>query len=292
MNIIIRKMLYYILLIFIAIWITFPFIWTFLSSIKSGTELYTRSLVLIPEKPDFSRYLGIITGEEKIMASPGQIVGGETLRAFKWGMINSLIVSGFTTLICLIVGSFAAYSFARLKYKGRNLLFSFTAVLRFLPVALLIIPLYLLLRYFSLLDTLLGLIFIYTSFTLPLVIWIMKTFFESLPTELEDAARIDGCGEIGILFRIILPLSLPGLTAAGLLAFIMAYQEFLFALVCTTSLNSKTLPLIMAEFFGRHGMDYGMVCTGAILGILPPFLLALFSQKYIIQGLLAGAIKR
>jgi len=155
----------------------------------------------------------------------------------------------------------------------------------------LVIPLYLILQSFNLIDTRSGLTLVYSSFTLPLVFLIMKAFFETIPPELEDAARIDGCGELGVLFRVILPLSAPGLVAAGLLAFIMAYQEFLFALVCTTSLNSKTIPTIMAEFFGRHGMDYGMLSTGAILGLIPPLIIALLAQKYIIEGLIMGAVK-
>jgi multiple sugar transport system permease protein len=106
-----------------------------------------------------------------------------------------------------------------------------------------------------------------------------------------DAARVDGCDDLGVLFRVVLPLSAPGLVAAGLLSFIMAYQEFLFALVCTTTLNSKTMPMVMAEFFGRQGMDYGMLSTGAVLGVIPPLIVAILAQKYIVKGLLMGAVK-
>lgn len=284
----IRKVLMYFLLVGIALYLLTPFIWTFVSSIKLGSEMTTYTPVWIPRYPTFNRYLGIFTGEETLMPAGGQVVGGETLRAFKYGLINSLIVAGSVTLICLSLGSFAAYSFARLKSRGRNFIFSFIISLRLIPLLLLLIPMYIIMQSFHLLDTIYGLILVYCSFILPLTIWLMKTYFEGLPIELEDAARIDGCSRAGVLFRIVLPLSTPGLVATGLLAFTMAYAEFMFALVLTSSLSSKTLPVVMGEFFGRHGMDYGMVCTGAILASIPLIIIALVGQKYIVKGLTMG----
>ncbi len=140
-------------------------------------------------------------------------------------------------------------------------------------------------------DTKLGLITVYITFTLPIIVWIMAGFFETIPIEIEDAARIDGCSSLGIIFKIILPLSVPAIAASGLIAFVGSWQEFLFALVFTSSANSKTLPVVMAEFFGRQGMDLGMASTGAILATIPIVILAFIGQKYIIKGLTMGSIK-
>jgi multiple sugar transport system permease protein len=242
----------------------------------------------------FARYLAIFTGKEEYMASPGQIVSGETIRAFKYGLLNSLIISSIVTIVCLFIGALAAYPYSqstKLEFKGSKILFTLMMFFRTIPAAVLVIPLYLLIRNLNLYDTKFGLILMYTSFSLPFIFLLMKSFFDTMPSEIIEAARIDGCGELGVFIRILLPLSTPGLVASGLLAFIMAYQEFLFALVCTSSLNSKTISMVMAEFFGRQGMDYGMLTTGAILGIIPPLIIAVVAQKYIIAGLTMGAKK-
>jgi multiple sugar transport system permease protein len=256
--------------------------------------LYTYIPSLFVEHVTFDRYLAIFTGREEYIASPGQIVGGETLRSFRYGLFNSLIVSSMVTIICLLIGALAAYPYSqsiKFKFRGSKILFALMMFFRTIPVAVLVIPLYLLIRNLGLYDTKFGLILMYTSFSLPLIFLLMKSFFDTIPSEIIDAARIDGCNEANIFFKILLPLSTPGLVASGLLAFIMAYQEFLFALVCTSSLNSKTISVVMAEFFGRQGMDYGMLSTGAILGVIPTLIIALVAQKYIIAGLTMGAKK-
>lgn len=284
----IEKVLLYSLLICLFLYLVFPFVWTFLSSIKPGRELYTYHLRLVPQHPTFDRYVSIFTGREEVL---GQVGVGETIKSFRYGMLNSLLVSISVSLICLVLGSLAAYAFARLKFRGSTSIFLLIMILRLIPVVVLIIPLFLIVGGLNLLDTKTSLMFVYSSFWLPLIILIMKSFFEKMPSELEDSAMMDGCGRIGVLFRIVLPLSIPGLIAALFIAFISTWQEFFLALVVTSSLNSKTLPVIMAEFFGRQGMDYGMLSTGAIIAVLPLVIIALIAQKYIVKGLTMGAVK-
>lgn len=136
-----------------------------------------------------------------------------------------------------------------------------------------------------------GLILLYSTFTLAWVIWIMVGYVESLPTELEDAARVDGCSRLRALVSVILPLSLPGLVATGALAFLNAWNEFLLALIFTNSLNAKTVPVVISEFSTQFGLEYGMMMAGGVLASLPPVILALLFQRYIVSGLASGGVK-
>jgi len=283
----VKKALLYCLLVCVLFWLIFPLFWTFLSSITIDKEQYTYYF-RFPQHVTFDRYLSLLTGTEKLLGKSGS---GETLKAFRYGMFNSVFVSIVVTLICLVIGTMAAYAFTRLKFWAKNVTFSFIVGLRMVPAMMLIIPFFLMVNAFNLLDTKTALIGIYSSFTLPLIILIMKNFFEKIPLELEESAKIDGCGTMGILIRIVLPISLPGLTSALMIAFITAWSEFALALVVTNSLNSKTLPVIIAEFVGRQGMDYGMLSTGAIISSIPILVIALIAQKYIVEGLTMGGVK-
>jgi multiple sugar transport system permease protein len=141
------------------------------------------------------------------------------------------------------------------------------------------------------LNTPYVLIATYLSFTLPFAIWLMASFFETIPVELEDAARIDGCSRIGTLFRVILPISTPGLISTGLFVFLLAWDEFFFALIFTSTDAAKTVPVAIAEFTGRYVVDVTAMMTGGVVAALPPVLLALIFQRYIVRGLTAGAVK-
>jgi len=286
-----KYVIFYFLLIFIVIYLSLPFVWTFISSLKTDRDLYNRVASVDIKSLTFGRYVSILTGKEQIQASVGENIGDETLRSFKSGYWNSIVVSIGVTIISLFFGSLAAYAFCRFKSKLINGLFISVIMTRFLPVIVLTVPFFILIRKIGLMDTKIGLILVYITFTLPIIIWIMEAFFETIPITIEEAARIDGCSRLRIIFNIILPLSVPAMATSGLIAFVGAWQEFLFALVFTSSDNSKTLPVVMAEFFGRQGMDLGMTSTGAILATIPIAILAFIGQKYIIKGLTAGSVK-
>jgi len=160
-----------------------------------------------------------------------------------------------------------------------------------IPVVALIIPLYILMNKIGLLNTKLSLILAYSSFTLPFVIWVMRGYFETIPVNLEDAAAIDGCSPLGILLRIALPLSAPGLVATGIFAFLTAWNEFFMALVFTSSYASKTVPVLISEFGGRYSIDYGLMGAATVIASVFPVSLALIFQKYIVRGLTSGAVK-
>lgn len=255
-----------------------PPIWLFISSIADLKELLRIPLRWIPENPSFARYASILFGQ-----------GPES--EFRKIMANSLYVAAFVTVLCVALGVLAAYAFSRLRFPGKEkvlfvLLFSYM-----LPPIAIIIPLYQVFSNLRMLDTKEALILVYSAILVPFVIWMMRTYFDTIPRDLEDAAKIDGCTHFQILFRVILPLSLPGIVATLLFAFLMSWEEFFIALILTSTPQAKTIPVAIAEFSGRHSIDFGMMATGGVLAGLPPVLIALFFQKYIIGGLLSGAVK-
>ena len=210
---------------------------------------------------------------------------------FRSSLGNSLIVASATVAISTLVGVFGAYALARLRFRmQRPILLVFLSTYMVPPIAL-VIPLYLTMVRLHLLDTRLGLIIVYCTFTTPFVLWIMSNFMRTIPPELEDAARVDGCTRVGALFRVILPLARPGLLATMLFGFLVAWDEFLYALIFTSTPAAKTVPVAIAEFTGRYTTDFGLQAAGGVLAALPPVLIALVFQRYIVGGLAAGAVK-
>jgi multiple sugar transport system permease protein len=256
-----------------------PFLWLVISSAASPADLLARPLHWIPRSLSLSRYRTVLSGD------------GEMASAFTSAMLNSLVVAAVSVAISLGVGVFGAYAFARLRFRFRRTIILLFLLTYMLPPIAILIPLYLIEARLQLLDTRMGLVVVYVSFITPFVLWVMGNYFQSIPAELEEAARIDGCNRVGVLFRIVLPLSLPGLLSTMLLGFLLAWDEFLYALIFTNTNASKTLPVAIAEFTGRHVVDFGLIATGGVLASLPPVIIALAFQRYIVGGLTAGAIK-
>lgn len=270
----------YVFCAVLAIVVLAPFAWLVISSISPSNELTTGALW--PDHPTLSRYRDIFT------SSAG---GDDVAGTFRVAMLNSLIVASCTTVISLIVGSLGGYAFARLRFRfRRTTLFAFLAIYMLPPIAL-VIPLYLAMANLQLLDTKLGLIVTYCSIVTPFCLWTMSNFYLSLPEELEDAARVDGCTRLGALLRIVLPLARPGIVATAMFGFLLAWDEFLYSLIFTSTTNAKTIPVAIAEFTGKFSSDFGLVAAGGVLAALPPVLLALLFQRYIVNGLTAGSVK-
>jgi multiple sugar transport system permease protein len=257
-----------------------PVAWLVIASISPSVDLLKIPLSFIPHHITFSRYHEIFTSH------------GDTIFAnFRSSLINSAIIASATVAISITVGVFGAYAFARLRFRfQRASLLLFLSTYMVPPIAL-VIPLYLIMVRLHLLNTRIGLIIVYCSFATPFVLWIMGNYFQTIPRELEDAARVDGCSRIGALFRVILPLARPGLLSTMLFAFLIAWDEFLYALVFTSTNASKTIPVAIAEFTGRFTTDFGLQAAGGILAAVPPVLIAIAFQRYIVGGLAAGAVK-
>lgn len=265
-----------------------PFVWMVISSVSPQTELTSTPPHWIPENFTLFRYEALIFGPK-----PGQSIPGSASK-FLSALLNSLIISSATTLVCMVAGSLAAYAFARLSIPGRKQFLLGILSAQMLPVIVIIIPLYIVMRalnpVLNLMDSWHGLTLLYSGFMLPTVIWIMDSYFQTIPRELEEAAMIDGCTHLGALVRVIVPLSGPGLVAVGAFTFLSSWNEFLMALIFTAS-RAKTIPVIVTEFSTQFGVDYGLMTTGGVIGSIPPLILAFLLQRYIVAGLTAGALK-
>jgi multiple sugar transport system permease protein len=204
------------------------------------------------------------------------------------GLRSSAIVAGATMVVCLYFGALAAYPLARLNIPNKNLFLVFSVVLRMVPAMVLIIPMFLLLRNFRLLDRYLGLVIVYSAFLLPYVIWMLKNFFEQVPPALESAARMDGCSRLGSLFRIMIPVTAPGIVATAIFAFIGAWNEFLFGLILSTNRAVPVTVRLSALVSTTFHSDNSLVAAAGMLTLIPPVLLVFVLNRFIIRGLVEG----
>lgn len=271
----------YLAALLVALFVLAPFAWLVISSVAPEAELLTVPLHWWPRHASLDRYVAILTTTDI----------NSSAYTFRRALVNSSEVAFGTTALSLAVGVPAAYALARSRFRGRRVLTLFFLATYMLPAIALVVPLYLILSRLGLKDTITGLVLVYSSFVTPFVVWIMRGYFAAVPVEIEEAARIDGCSRIQTFFRVGLPLSLPGLVTTVIFAVLLAWDEFFYALILTSSLHAKTISVAIAEFTGQHMIDYGMIATGGVLASLPPVLLAFLLQKYIIPGLAAGAVK-
>lgn len=279
----IGRVVLYTLVLLIVIWTIAPFAWLIISSISSKKDLITVPLRWFPQQPTLENYKAMLFG-----------TSGNTTDAasqFMKAMTNSLIVAGVVTVISLIIGLLASYAYSRFRFRGRNSLMNLTMFTRMIPAVALIIPLYIILIKMNLIDTLTGLIITYLSFVMPYIVWIMKGYIDGIPVELEESAMIDGCSRLRAFVRIILPVAATGLAATVIFAFILSWNEFFYAMNFTQTLDSKTLPVLLTEFSSKFGPNFVLTSTAGVIASLPPVLVALIFQKYIISGLSAGAVK-
>lgn len=283
---IIKKRIISILMVFLILIVLFtvliPFFWTFITSVAPAVDIHQRPPKWIPTKISFKYYIDIFTSSKKAFGVSYE---------FKRGILNSMIVSISVTVIALFFGSLAAYSVVRLKIPFGKFITLFILLTQMMPPVILIIPLYFIASKVNMFDRKVSLILIYLAFNLPLAIWILEGYFKSIPVSIEESALIDGCSRLQSLFRVLLPLSGPALFTTGIFVFIASWNEFLMALVFTSSLTAKTMPVAIAEFIGRFTTDYGLMATAGILGSMPPLIFAAIFQRYLISGITAGSVK-
>jgi len=277
-----QRILKLLFTILVFLFIYAPVAWLLISSVSTRADLLARPLRWIPPNLTFQNYRDILL--------PGTAVS-EVAATFKRTLLNSFIVAGSTTLICLSVGSLAAYALARLELPFRRFYLVGILATRMIPEVSLVIPLYIIAARAGMINNPITLIITYLSFALPFAIWMLAAFFETVPRELEDAATIDGTTRLGTLLRVILPVAAPGLVSTAIFTFLLAWDEFFFALIFTSTIEAKTVPVAIAEFTGRYAVDITAMMTGGVLAALPPLLLALLFQRYIVSGLVAGAVK-
>ena len=264
-----------------------PFLWLVTSSLQTERDLLSVPPNWIPNPLNFSAYVELLTGAflDATSGVPYQS------RAFLPALRNSFIVATFVSLFAVLIGSLAAYPLGRVRFRGRNVLMFVILATRLIPALALAVPFYLLANRVGMLDRIETLIVINLSFVLPYVIWLLQSYFRTVPMDLEDAGRIDGASRIQVVTRIIMPLALPGIVSAGILAFLMTWGEFFFALILTSSERAFTSTVVAAMFVTDVDVPYVTIIAAGVLSVLPPVAFALIFQRYIVQGLTAGSVK-
>ncbi len=252
-----------------------PLVWMVLTSVKTNREI-TQDTSLIPQALTTANYVSLFSGRE-----------------FGAYLTNSIIVTFVSVAVALILGTQAAYVLARFRLRGgmhRYVGFSLLMV-RLLPPIVIIIPIFLVAQQVGLLNTRLSLIVVYAAFNVTIVVWMMESFFREIPVDLEEAAMVDGDTRFTAFRRIVLPLAAPGLVATGIFAAITTYNEFLFALVLTSTPAAETMPIGAATLIGRINVDWGAMSAAGVVGALPIVIFSIFVQKHLVRGLTMGAVK-
>jgi multiple sugar transport system permease protein len=268
-----RRAAFYLLLFLLVIYCLGPYLWIVLTSLKPDSEL-TKIPPVFPERPTLVHYKSVFREH-----------------LFLRVVTNSAIVAISTTVLSLLLGVFCAFGLAKLKVRFKTLILgAILSVSMFPPVAT-VGPLYIIIRALGLRDTWWALIITYTTFSLPLSIWILTNFFREIPEDIYLAARIDGCSPIQILYKIFLPLSAPGIVTTAILVFIFSWNEFLFALTFTSTAASRTIPVAIALFPGIHEIPWGDIAAASVIVTIPLITFVLVFQKKIVEGLTAGAVK-
>jgi multiple sugar transport system permease protein len=276
-----------------------PVAWLISSSIQNEREIVSRPPHWIPHEPTLQNFAAIFAASEKRVTyetrRPGDPATGgyipSTAGNLLSGIENSLIVGGVVVVLNLLVGAPAAYAMAKIRFRGRQASIYAILATRVIPDIALVVPFFLFIRNLGLLDTLSSLIITYLAVTVPFSVFILVNYFESLPDELDKAARVDGCSRWQTLTRVYLPLAAPSLVAVGLFAFLASWNEFLLALMFTQTPKSQTLPIIVASFTSDFTISFSFINAAGVLAIVPPIVLAVMFERYIVSGLTAGAVK-
>jgi multiple sugar transport system permease protein len=248
-----------------------PFAWQLLTSVRPEAELTEAGL---PSTLTWASYAGAFHG-----------------RPFGRVLWNSFLVASLTTSLCLVVGTTAAFALAKLRFPGRRLLLAATLATSMFPPIATVSPLFLVIRALGLRDQLAGLVLPYTTFALPLTIWILSGFFRAIPDDLYRAALLDGCSPFQAFRRVLLPVVVPGLGATAILVFVAAYNELIYALTFTSSPEQRTVPVAIRLFAAEHKEPWGEIAAASMIASVPLLLVTLLCQRHIVRGLTAGGVK-
>ena len=267
--------LLYLISAIVVVVSVYPFIYAISTSLKTGTALFGTEL--IPSKADLRNYVALFEG----------------VQPFGKSLVNSILVAVLTVGFAMLMGVTAAYALGRIRFKGKGLLLVCILGVSMFPQVAVLSGMFELIQSLGLYNKALGLVLPYTIFTLPFTVWILTTFMRELPGELEEAAIMDGCGPLRIIFQVFMPLLWPALVSTGLLAFIGAWNEFMFALTFVVSDTERTVPVAISLIAGATAFEipWGTIMAGSVIVTVPLLLLVFFFQKRIVSGLTAGAVK-
>jgi multiple sugar transport system permease protein len=276
-----------------------PIAWLVSSSFQSEREIVSKPPHWIPREPTLTNFQAIFTSHERAVTyetrkGTDPVSGGfipSTAKNLLPSLGNSFIVATAVVLLNLLVGVPAAYAMAKIRFRGRQASIYAILATRVIPDIALVVPFFLFIRNLGLLDSLSSLIITYLAVTVPFSVFILINYFESLPDELDKAARVDGCSRWQTLTHVYLPLAAPSLVAVILFAFLASWNEFLLALMFTQTPKSQTLPIVIASFTSDFTISFSFINAAGVLAVVPPVVLAIVFERYIVSGLTAGAVK-
>lgn len=293
-----RIFLFFSSLVFL-VYILAPVAWLLSSSFQGEAEITSRPPHWIPHEPTLENFAAIfqardrqVTYENRRQGDPA--TGGfipSTARDLLPSMWNSFVVAVSVVILNLVVAVPAAYAMAKIRFIGRSSSIYFMLTTRVIPDIALVVPFFLFIRSFGLLDHLGSLVITYLAITVPFSIFILVSYFESLPDELDKAARVDGCSRWQTMTRVYVPLAAPALVAVVLFTFLSSWNEFLLALMFTQTPNSQTMPIVVASFASDFTISFAFINAAGVLAVVPPVLMAVLFERYIVSGLTAGAVK-
>ena len=251
-----------------------PLLWGVATALKVPGEVYAFPPTWIPETITFDNFIAVFQNRSLI-------------RAF----FNTLLIASATTVVALIVGVLGGYGFSRYRIPGRNTLLWSVLLTKLFPRVVVIVPFFVTLRNLQIMNTYQGLILVYLMVTFPVAIWLLKGFFDKIPVEIEEAAIVDGCSVPQLLWRVVLPMARPALVAVAMYSFILAWNEFLFALVFTNGLERRPLSVALAFFIDENGIRWGELMAASVVMSLPAILVFTLAQRMLVRGLSDGAVK-
>jgi multiple sugar transport system permease protein len=270
----IRQMIVLTLLVAVVVVMIFPFIWMLSTSIKPPEEIFTQVPRWIPLRPTLDNFKNILFNT-----------------SFPRYFLNSVVVGFITMVIALVVTVFAGYALSRYNFRGKTAFSMWLLVSQMFPPVLLIIPIFVFMLKLGLVNTYASLIITYATFALPFSTWMLKAYFDTVPIDLEESAKVDGCNQIQALTKIILPLAAPGIVTVALFIFILAWHEYMFALTLTSTTEMRTLPVGISLFLGEYRTLWGSLMAGSVVVTTPVVIFFVYLQRYIVQGLTLGAVK-
>lgn len=271
--------LYYLSIVFFIIVVLGPIIWAIIVSFTPEYEMFKNTSNFFPKEPTIDNYLKLFTASDR------------QSKMFFIGILNSIKTAFITIFLCLPCSIMCAYAISKMKFKGRSIIKTLILISMAIPVFTTIIPLYRMFSLLSLLDNLFSLSLIYITSFLPINTWMISNYFETIPVEIEEASYIDGCNEIDVLLRVMIPISAPIILSAFLLVFLMSWGQFQIPLILASSANTKPISIVASEFVSKDSIQYGITTAAGLLAIFPPALLAVIFRKFLVRGMTGGSGK-
>lgn len=272
-------MIVYVCAIAISLFAISPFLWMILTSLKPQSEIYSNPLTYLPQEINVNGYKGMLNPH-----------ADDNANFMKW-FWNTTIVSLFTTLLSLVVSALGGYAMSRFGFRGRMSIGYIILLTQMLPGSLLIIPLYMIMKDYQLLNSHFGLVIAYATFAIPFCTWMLKGYFDSVSKSIDEAASVDGANRWTTFVRIILPLTLPGLVVTGVFSFLTSWNEFMFAQTFISDYSKWTLSVGIASFQGQYVVNWDYLMAGSVITTLPIVIIFWVLQKHLVSGMTAGAVK-